>query len=543
MAAQQAQQANQKQRNMPQKFAGGRYKASATFMTIVGAGILTFSYYHYIQSNRVFTMMYLVVLIGMGHSFLETGSIRLFSDRKTRKTLVDFYAAMPLLIGMVGAAFLVEGNRQGLTYKATHIVLTICLVWWLRSENRTRKREYGIIEHINSRDPYFMNTDLSALEGKLRLDLTQEKIICEQYHQELARAHQEKEQRRFLMQQEYLEKKNREKQQNADFQYESAKPTRKKNKPKNPKRLYGEFDQEIMANEQKEKEAAEMEQQQRKEIYEEALQELENLIGMENVKEEVRTFVADMVMVEKKKEAGIKHENAAMHMTFEGAAGTGKTTVARIISRILYGLGYLSNGHIVETDREGLIAGFVGQTAIKTKEKANEAMGGVLFIDEAYALTPRAEQGFEREAVDTLVKIMEDHRDNLVVIFAGYTDEMKEFMKSNSGLQSRVPYRFNFKPYTLDEMERIAQVLVKQKEHAFDKEANESLRECIASLMPYSANQNGRMVRNLLEKALKAQNRRLFNESPDDRSQYQTLKVIDLKQALDQVVRQTKEIA
>ena len=157
-------------------------------------------------------------------------------------------------------------------------------------------------------------------------------------------------------------------------------------------------------------------------------------------------------------------------MIFTGNPGTGKTTVARIIADIFRSLGFLSKGHLVEVSREDLVGGYVGQTAEKTKKIIEQAKGGILFIDEAYTLSRGGEQDFGKEAIDTLVKGMEDLRKDLVIILAGYTKEMEEFMKKNSGLYSRFPYNIEFADYTSDELLEILNRMVKEKGFMWEKE-------------------------------------------------------------------------
>ncbi|MBO7634306.1 MAG: AAA family ATPase, partial [Lachnospiraceae bacterium] len=167
------------------------------------------------------------------------------------------------------------------------------------------------------------------------------------------------------------------------------------------------------------------------------LKELDDLVGLEAVKAEVRSLINLIKVRALRKKHDLPLMDMSYHMVFTGNPGTGKTTVARLIAGIYRELGILSKGTLVETDRSGLVAGYVGQTAIKVRDVVNKALGGVLFIDEAYALVNQFSNDFGDEALETLVKLMEDHRDDLVVIVAGYTDEMQEFLKANTGLTSR----------------------------------------------------------------------------------------------------------
>ena len=197
-------------------------------------------------------------------------------------------------------------------------------------------------------------------------------------------------------------------------------------------------------------------------------------------------------------------------MVFSGNPGTGKTMVARLMARIYKSLGILSKGHLIEVDRSGLVAGYVGQTAIKTQEVIEKAKGGVLFIDEAYALTSRGSNDYGQEAVDTLLKAMEDNRDDLIVIVAGYIELMEEFIHSNPGLESRFNRFMDFPDYTLDEMTDIFLMRCDQSGYTLEECAKETLRDILkeksADVKGFG---NARGVRNLFEKAIAAQADRL----------------------------------
>ena len=188
------------------------------------------------------------------------------------------------------------------------------------------------------------------------------------------------------------------------------------------------------------------------ESMEDLKKELHGYIGLDRIKEEVDSLINWIEICKARKDHGLPTPDLSLHMVFSGNPGTGKTMVARLMSRIYKSLGVLSKGHLVEVDRSGLVAGYVGQTAIKTAEVIEKAMGGVLFIDEAYALSNRGSTDYGMEAIDTLLKAMEDHRDDLVVIVAGYTELMQEFVHSNPGLESRFNRFMHFPDYTVDEM-------------------------------------------------------------------------------------------
>lgn len=243
---------------------------------------------------------------------------------------------------------------------------------------------------------------------------------------------------------------------------------------------------------------------------EDLVAELEGYIGLENVKKEVKSLI-NMVKVHKMRaENGLPTADLSLHMVFSGNPGTGKTTVGRIMARIYHSLGILSKGQLVEVDRSGLVAGYVGQTALKTKKVIEKALGGVLFIDEAYALNGRSENDFGQEAIDTVLKAMEDHREDLVVIVAGYTELMEEFIHSNPGLESRFNRFLEFGDYTLDEMMAIFRMRCEKGRYTLAEDAEEAVRTYITeeNVHPETFG-NARGVRNLYEKILVQQANRL----------------------------------
>ena len=250
--------------------------------------------------------------------------------------------------------------------------------------------------------------------------------------------------------------------------------------------------------------------------------ELDELIGLEDVKEEVRSL-ANFVKVQKmRQEKGLKTPKMSYHLVFTGSPGTGKTTVARIVARIYKDLGILKRGHTVETDRSGLVAEYMGQTAIKTNALVDSALNGVLFIDEAYALVPDASYSggdYGQEAISTLLKRMEDDRDRLVVIIAGYPKEMQRFIDSNPGLKSRFNRYINFPDYTAEELYRIYLMYAKKNEYTLNQEAGVYLRERLEDVVEHKTRNfgNARYVRNIFEKSIQRQANRISRmKSPKD---------------------------
>ena len=261
--------------------------------------------------------------------------------------------------------------------------------------------------------------------------------------------------------------------------------------------------------------------------------ELNELIGLDGVKKEVNNLI-NMVTIHKlRQQNGLKTVDMSLHMVFTGNPGTGKTMIARIMARIYKSLGVLSKGHLVEVDRSGLVAGYVGQTATKTSAVIEKALGGVLFIDEAYALNSKSENDFGQEAIDTLLKAMEDHREDLVVIVAGYDGLMEKFIHSNPGLESRFNRYLHFDDYSIDEMLAIMELNLKKGQYQFGEGAKEAARDYIVAANTSSISfGNARGVRNIFERLLVAQANRL-SQSADavSKDDLMTIAVDDIQAA------------
>ena len=249
------------------------------------------------------------------------------------------------------------------------------------------------------------------------------------------------------------------------------------------------------------------------------LYQLKSLIGLDNVKDEIEHLTNFIKMQQVRKGRGLKTTSVSYHCVFTGNPGTGKTTVARIVAQIYQELGILSKGQLIETDRSGLVAEYVGQTAVKTNKIIDSALDGVLFIDEAYSLIAGGGNDYGKEAIATLLKRMEDDRDRLIVILAGYKDEMKTFIDSNPGLQSRFNRYIDFPDYSAEELMQIFCFNVKKSDYILTDEAKQKLQNLLIEVVKNKDKNfgNARFVRNIFEKTLEHQANRLAEiKNPTD---------------------------
>ena len=257
--------------------------------------------------------------------------------------------------------------------------------------------------------------------------------------------------------------------------------------------------------------------------YNDYLGELNSLIGLDNTKKELYSLLNFIKLQELRKQQNLPTQNLSLHMVFTGNPGTGKTTVARILAKIFKELGILSKGHLVETDRSGLIAGYVGQTALKTKETVNSAMGGILFIDEAYSLyeLDNGDDSYGLEAISMLIKLLEDNRDDLIVIVAGYEDKMEHFLNVNPGMKSRFNRFIKFNDYSSDELYEIFEYMCSKHSLSLDEEAQVYLKDLIEKIKKQKSKNfsNARLMRNIYEKVITYQaNRIMESKNPSAES-------------------------
>ncbi|WP_029689089.1 stage V sporulation protein K [Thermoanaerobacter sp. A7A] len=267
-----------------------------------------------------------------------------------------------------------------------------------------------------------------------------------------------------------------------------------------------------------------------KKLQEEALKELNSLIGLNKVKEIIQEIYAFSQLQIKRKKEGLATEPIVLHMIFKGNPGTGKTTVARILGKLLKSIGVLEKGHVVEVERADLVGEYIGHTAHRVRENVKKALGGILFVDEAYSLARGGEKDFGKEAIDTLVKEMEDNRNKFILILAGYRHEMEYFLNTNPGLRSRFPIQIDFPDYTLDELLQIAEVMVKNRQYKLTESAKRKLMKILIRDDNSREIGNARLVRNIIERAIRKQAVRVLNKINITKEDLITIDSIDIRE-------------
>jgi stage V sporulation protein K len=266
-------------------------------------------------------------------------------------------------------------------------------------------------------------------------------------------------------------------------------------------------------------------------ILQEIEREMGELVGLQEMKKVVKEIYAWIYVNKKREEVGLKTERQVLHMMFKGNPGTGKTTVARLIGKLFCDMNVLSKGHLIEAERADLVGEYIGHTAQKTRDLVKKALGGILFVDEAYSLARGGEKDFGKEAIDTLVKHMEDKQHDFILILAGYQREMEEFLRTNPGLISRFPIIVDFPDYSVEELMEICQRMLKEREYIMSKEAEWKMREHLnqmKSVLLPSAFSNGRYIRNVLEKSIRTQAMRLLLYDSFHKNELMTIEAKDL---------------
>lgn len=252
----------------------------------------------------------------------------------------------------------------------------------------------------------------------------------------------------------------------------------------------------------------------------EIMAELDALVGLTSVKQLIRELQAYVEIQKRRTREKLVAEPLVLHMIFRGNPGTGKTTVARLVGKLFKEMNVLQKGHVIECERADLVGEYIGHTAQKTRDQVKKALGGVLFIDEAYSLARGGEKDFGKEAIDALVKAMEDNKNNLILILAGYCHEMDWFLQTNPGLRSRFPIHIDFPDYTIDELLAIGESMLKARQYELTSEARDVFRFMLQGVLnshPYAG--NARLIRNMVERTIRKQAVRLFQKPSSSREE------------------------
>ncbi|MBD7968152.1 AAA family ATPase [Paenibacillus gallinarum] len=269
-------------------------------------------------------------------------------------------------------------------------------------------------------------------------------------------------------------------------------------------------------------------------MYQDIQKELDELVGLESIKDFVFEIYAFLQIAQMRAQAGLVSGSHVYHMVFKGNPGTGKTTVARIVAKLFQKMGVLTKGHLIEVERADLVGEYIGHTAQKTRDLVKKSLGGILFIDEAYSLARGGEKDFGKEAIDTLVKAMEDHKNQFILILAGYSEEIDFFMQTNPGLPSRFPIQIEFPDYSIDQLIQISELMAKERDYILMPQSILKLKQHLLDEKndTSQAFSNARYVRNIIEKSIRHQAVRLLNQystgSPG-KLELMTLRTEDLK--------------
>lgn len=267
-----------------------------------------------------------------------------------------------------------------------------------------------------------------------------------------------------------------------------------------------------------------------KNLEKEALKELNSLVGLTKVKQIINELFALEQLQKRRKKAGLSTDPIVLHMVFKGNPGTGKTTVARILGKLLKGIGVLERGHVVEVERADLVGEYIGHTAHRVQENVRKSLGGILFVDEAYSLARGGEKDFGKEAIDTLVKAMEDNKDKFILILAGYRNEMDYFLDTNPGLISRFPIQIDFPDYTIDELLQIAELMVKKRQYILTESAKRRIMKVIISDNRNKEMGNARLVRNIIERSIRKHAVRIINKKTITRNDLMIIDAVDIRE-------------